>query len=258
MKSTTAILAEDEPALLDQLVELLRAVWPELDIIGTAANGIEALRLLEQHRPDVLFLDIAMPGASGLDVARHAAPGCRIVFVTAYDQHAVAAFEHGAIDYVLKPLTAARLYATVGRLKERLLAAAPGSAPAQASGAAPDQLAANAGSAAGRAPLRWINASVGQNLRLITVDEVLFFQADSKYTRVVTQDGEALIRKPLKELVDELDAGQFWQIHRATVVNAAVVDRITRDIRGRLQVHLKRHAETLLVSESYAHRFRQM
>jgi DNA-binding LytR/AlgR family response regulator len=246
MKNPTAIIAEDEATLLDQLVEQLRAVWPELTIAGTATDGVGALRLIAQHHPDVVFLDIQMPGASGLEVARQAR-GCRIVFVTAFDQHAVAAFEQGAIDYILKPVTAARLFTAIGRLKERLTTALPPLADALAAlGAAP------------RAPLRWINASVGQNLKLITIDEVLFFQADSKYTRVVTAATEALIRKPLKELVEELDPQQFWQIHRATLVNAAAIDRVARDLRGRMLVHIKQRPETLLVSDAYTHLFRQM
>jgi DNA-binding LytR/AlgR family response regulator len=248
MKNPTAVIAEDEATLLDQLVEQLRGLWPELVIAGTASDGIGALRLIEQHQPDIVFLDIQMPGATGLEVARQAR-NCRIVFVTAFDQHAVAAFEQGAIDYILKPITAARLFTAVGRLKERLTSALPPLAGA---------LAALGSAASGRAPLRWINASVGQNLRLITIDEVLFFQADNKYTRVVTSAVEALIRKPLKELVEEVDPQQFWQIHRATLVNAAAIDRVSRDLRGRMLVHIKQRPETLLVSDAYTHLFRQM
>jgi len=252
MKAPSAIVAEDEAPLREQLVEQLLALWPELRIVGAAADGVEALRLLERHRPDILFLDIQMPGASGQEVARAAAGHCHIVFVTAFDHHAVAAFEQGAVDYLLKPVVPARLFATVSRLRERV-----GSAPArtEAVHAVISQLGMGA---PGRAALRWINASVGQNLRVITVDEVLYFQADNKYTRVVTGQGEALIRKPLKELVDELDPQQFWQIHRSTLVNAAAIDRIARDLRGRMMVYLKGRGDTLLVSDTYAHLFRQM
>lgn len=252
MRAPTAIVAEDEAALREQLVEQLRALWPELQVVGAAADGIEALRLLEQRRPDILFLDIQMPGASGQEVARAAAGRCHIVFVTAFDQHAVEAFEQGAVDYVLKPVLPARLFATVSRLRDRLNA---GPARPEAVEVVLEQLRAPS---AARATLRWINASVGQNLRVITVDEVLYFQADNKYTRVVTDEGEALIRKPLKELVDELDPQQFWQIHRSTLVNAAAIDRIARDMRGRMLVHVKGRSDTLLVSDSYAHLFRQM
>ncbi|HUD25020.1 MAG TPA: LytTR family DNA-binding domain-containing protein [Burkholderiaceae bacterium] len=251
MKAPTAIIAEDEAALREQLIEQLHALWPELQILAAAADGIEALRLLEQHRPDILFLDIQMPGASGQEVARAGADHCHIVFVTAFDQHAVEAFEQGAVDYVLKPVLPARLFSTVSRLKERI----------QAGPARPEavhEALGRIGMPSLRATLRWINASVGQNLRVITVDEVLYFQADNKYTRVVTGQGEALIRKPLRELVDELDPQQFWQIHRSTLVNAAAIDRIARDMRGRMLVHVKGRSDTLLVSDSYAHLFRQM
>jgi len=252
MRAPTAIVAEDEAALREQLIEQLKALWPELEIVAAAKDGIEALRLLEQWRPDILFLDIQMPGASGQEVARAAAGRCHIVFVTAFDQHAVSAFEQGAVDYVLKPVLASRLFATITRLRERL-----GSGPPRADTV--EETLGQIGTLAGRRPaLRWINASVGQNLRVITVDEVLFFQADNKYTRVVTGSSEALIRKPLKELAEELDPQQFWQIHRSTMVNASAIDRIVRDIRGRLQVHLKGRNDSLLVSDSYAHLFRQM
>jgi DNA-binding LytR/AlgR family response regulator len=251
----TAIVAEDEATLRGQLVEQLGQLWPELAIVGEAADGVQALRLLDEHRPDVMFLDIQMPGATGLEVARQASGRCHVVFVTAYDQHAVAAFDQGAIDYVLKPVSAARLFTAVSRLKQRL-----GSPPARLETAL-NGLASFGGGGAAPATkqyLRWINASVGQNLKLITVDEVSYFQADNKYTRVVTNEGEALIRKPLKELVDELDPNQFWQIHRSTLVNAASIAGVTRDFRGRMLVKLKTRQETLLVSDSYTHRFRQM
>lgn len=247
--SATAIVAEDEATLRQQLVEQLGQLWPELDIVAEAADGIQALRLLEEHRPDVLFLDINMPGATGMEVARQASGRARVVFVTAYDEHAVAAFEQGAIDYVLKPISAARLFTTVSRLKERL-----GSPPARVDPVL-DRIAPPPG---GRSYLRWINASVGQNLRLITVEEIVYFQADNKYTRVVTTDGEALIRKPLKELVEELDPQVFWQIHRSTLVNARTIAGVARDFRGRMMVKLKGREDSLLVSDSYTHLFRQM
>jgi DNA-binding LytR/AlgR family response regulator len=215
---------------------------------------VQALRLLDEHRPDVMFLDIQMPGATGLEVARQASGRCHVVFVTAYDQHAVAAFDQGAVDYVLKPVSAARLFTAVSRLKQRL-----GTPPARLDATLNGLAGAGApGPVATRQYLRWINASVGQNVKLITVDEVSYFQADNKYTRVVTGEGEALIRKPLKELVEELDPNQFWQIHRSTLVNAASIAGVTRDFRGRMLVKLKSRPETLLVSDSYTHRFRQM
>jgi DNA-binding LytR/AlgR family response regulator len=200
-----------------------------------------------------MFLDIQMPGATGLEVARQASGRCHVVFVTAYDQHAVAAFDQGAVDYVLKPVSAARLFTAVSRLKQRL-----GTPPARLEATLAALPTAGGVAVPARQFLRWINASVGQNLKLITVDEVSYFQADNKYTRVVTGEGEALIRKPLKELVEELDPEQFWQIHRSTLVNATSIASVTRDFRGRMLVKLKARPESLLVSDSYTHRFRQM
>jgi len=246
--NATAIVAEDEATLRQQLVEQLGQLWPELTIVAEASDGVAALRLLAEHRPDIVFLDIQMPGATGLEVARQVNGRTRVVFVTAYDEHAVAAFEQGAVDYVLKPISAARLFTTVTRLKERL-ASPPPRLDAVLPAIAPT---------AAKSYLRWINASVGQSLRLITVDEIVYFQADNKYTRVVTADGEALIRKPLKELAEELDPNQFWQIHRSTMVNVASVAGVTRDFRGRMLVKLKGRSETLQVSDSYTHLFRQM
>lgn len=260
----TALVAEDEATLRQHLVEQLAQLWPELHVVGEAENGVQALRLLDELKPTVVFLDIEMPGATGLEVARQASGRSHVVFVTAYDQHAVAAFDQGAVDYVLKPLSAARLFTAISRVKQRLASSAP---PARL-----DQLLSGPGSLGGglptapnghgglapRSPLRWINASVGQTLKLITVDEVQYFQADNKYTRVVTREGEALIRKSLKELVEELDAQQFWQIHRGTLVNAMAVAGVSRDFRGRLLVKLKERSETLQVSDSYAHLFKQM
>lgn len=258
----TAVVAEDEETLRHELIEQLGKLWPELTVVGEASDGIQALRLLDEHKPDVVFLDIQMPGATGLEVARQVGGRSHVVFVTAYDQYAVAAFDQGAVDYLLKPLAGARLFTAIGRVKQRL--ASPPADYEQALHGALDHLSSRSGQSgpgAGVAPrafLRWINASVGQTLKLITVDEVLYFQSDNKYTRVATREGEALIRKPLKELVDELDPQQFWQIHRSTLVNAMAVAAVTRDFRGRMQLKLKERSESLLVAESYAHLFRQM
>ncbi|RZJ10842.1 MAG: response regulator transcription factor [Rubrivivax sp.] len=252
LTAPTAVVAEDESALREELVEQLDKLWPELSVVGEAADGLEALRLLDQQRPDILFLDIEMPGATGIDVARQVAGRAHVVFVTAYDQYAIAAFDQGAVDYLLKPLNGARLFTAITRLKARL-----GQAPAPL-GSVLEQLGARPEPSAARAPLRWINASVGQTLRLITVDEVMFFQSDNKYTRLALKDGEALIRKPLKELIDELDPQQFWQIHRSTLVNVNAVASVSRDFRGRMQIKLKHGSEMLLVAESCAHLFRQM
>jgi DNA-binding LytR/AlgR family response regulator len=249
MRSPTAILAEDETVLRDELRQHLRDLWPELKIIGEASTGVEALDLIERETPDVLFLDIEMPRMSGLDVAQQTRGRCHIAFVTAYDAHAVAAFETGAVDYVLKPLERARLKIAVERLQQRL-----GSIPPNL-----DVLLRElTRSSAQRTYLRWINASVGQTLRLITVDEVIYFQADTKYTRVVTATQEAIIRKSLVELQAELDPAIFWPIHRSTVVNANAIAGVSRDFRGRLTVSLKQRSEALSVSESHQHLFKQM
>ena len=247
MPRPRAVIAEDEPLLREELVELLASLWPELELVAQAGDGIEALRALEAHAPDVLFLDIQMPGLTGLEVARQASGRCHVVFVTAYDQHTLAAFEQGAADYVLKPANAARLATTVARLKERIGRQAP----------ALEGLLRELGGGS-RGFLRWINASHGQAVRVITVDDVCYFQADSKYTRVVTASEESLIRKPIKELCDELDPACFWQIHRSTIVNVHAVAGVVRDLRGRTQVRLRKREELLSVSEGYVHLFRQM
>jgi DNA-binding LytR/AlgR family response regulator len=247
---TTALIAEDEPLLAAELADALARVWPELEIVGCARDGIDAVRLVDEHRPDVLFLDIQMPGMTGLDVAKQVGARAHVVFVTAFDQHAIAAFEQGAVDYVLKPVGMARLAMAVSRVKERL-----GRTPADLSGLL-RELAAQRGD--GRNYLRWVNASVGQTIKLITVEEICYFKADSKYTLVVTPAGESLIKKPIKELSDELDPAQFWQIHRSTLVNVSFVAGVSRDLRGHLHLKLKQRNESLPVSESYTHLFRQM
>jgi DNA-binding LytR/AlgR family response regulator len=249
MRNPSALLAEDEKVLREELRAHLQRLWPELRIAAEAANGIEAFRLFERHQPDVLFVDIEMGGLNGLEVARQVQGRCHVVFVTAYDAHAVAAFEQGAVDYVLKPFDAARLAIAVRRVEQRL-----GKAPANL-----DQLLREMAAAApARKYLRWINASQGETVRLITVDDVCYFQADTGYTRVVTTDGEALIRRSLKDLQEQLDPAVFWAIHRATIVNANAIKGITRDFRGRVSVALKSRAEKLAVSEAHAHLFRQM
>ncbi|MGE5337767.1 MAG: LytR/AlgR family response regulator transcription factor [Gemmatimonadota bacterium] len=246
----TALIAEDEPLLRAELAEHLAKLWPELVIAGSAADGVEALRLLTAHEPNVLFLDIQMPGMTGLEVARLAAGRCHVVFVTAFDQYAISAFEQGAIDYVMKPVGLQRLAATVTRIKDRIT-----QPPADLSKVLV-QLQRQAGE--GRAYLRWVNASAGKSIKLITVDEICYFRADAKYTLVVTPGAESLIRKTIKELIDELDPSLFWQIHRSTLVNVASIAGVTRDVRGHLQLKLKQRPELLPVSESYTHLFRQM
>jgi DNA-binding LytR/AlgR family response regulator len=249
MRAPTALIAEDETVLREELQAHLAALWPELRVAATASSGIEALLLLEQHRPDVLFLDIQMPGMTGLEVARQADGRCHIVFVTAYDAFALAAFEQGAVDYLLKPYDAARLATAVRRVKQRLQAVP------QPLGGLLHELAAVQPA---REHLRWINASQGHEVRLITVDEVYYFQSDTKYTRVVTATSDALIRRSLKELQEQLDPSCFWPIHRSTIVNANAIAGVSRDFRGRISVKLKARSEKLAVSEGHEHLFRQM
>jgi DNA-binding LytR/AlgR family response regulator len=244
----TAVIAEDEPFLREELRRLLAALWPELVVSAEAADGLEAMAAIERHAPDVAFLDIRMPGMTGLDVARQIGARAHVVFVTAFDEHAIAAFESGAVDYVLKPLEAARLATTIARLKQRVSTAPPDLG----------RLLSRLSQAPAKGPLNWVQASAGNKLRLITVDEIVCFQADSKYTRVLMRDSEAVIRKPIKELAEELDPGQFWQIHRSTIVNIRCIDVVQRHEDGRMDVTLAGRAERFPVSQTYQHRFRQM
>jgi len=245
----TALIAEDEPMLRAQLKTRLTAAWPELEIVAEAANGDEALELALATRPDIAFLDIRMPVRSGLEVARELAPRCHVVFVTAYDEYAVAAFEEGAVDYVLKPPMPERIAKVVARLKTRL-AQAPLDLTALL-----EKLAARAD---GEGPLKWIRASLGASMKLIPVDDVLYFRAEDKYTKVVTSEGEALIRKSIKELYESLDPEAFWQIHRGSIVSLHAILRVDRDWRGEPVIVLKGRDEKLAVSRTFAHRFKAM
>lgn len=246
----TAIIADDERLMRDQLRLRLSQVWPELVILAEAKNGDEAIALVAQHRPDFTFLDIRMPGKTGLEAAAAVADKTHVVFITAYDQYAFEAFEHGAVDYVLKPAENERLKTTVERLKLRL------QKPPGDIGAVLAQLASQMVPKAGF--LQWIQASVGQELRLIAVADILFFQSDEKYTRVQTSRFEALIRKPVRELADTLDPALFWQIHRSTLVNVHAIDGVARDLRGRHLVLIKGQPDKLEVSRSFVHLFKQM
>ncbi len=274
--TTTAVIADDERLLREQLRARLLEVWPGLEIVAEAKNGAEAVALTETHRPDIVFLDIRMPGMTGIEAARAIAQlpvdedecatasaarpwrGCEIVFITAYDQYAVAAFEQGVVDYVLKPAERERLQVTVDRVRKRLAERSAGEAP-DASGMQQllQKLAARSNPGA-HTQLRWIQATVGASIQMIPVEEILFFISDEKYTRVQTATLEALIRKPIKELVDELDAEQFWQIHRSTLVNTRAIAGVTRDLRGRQLVAVRGHPEKLEVSRSYAGLFKGM
>jgi DNA-binding LytR/AlgR family response regulator len=246
----TAILVEDEPLLRHQLEELLARHWPELQIVASVGDGAQALQAFQRHRPDLMFLDVEMPELSGLEVARAVSGRCHVAFVTAYSEYAVAAFEAGAVDYLLKPIDEERLVTACARLRERL-ASQP---------AAFDHVLAELAAriAEKKSYLRWITAARGANVRLITVDEVCYFEADTKYTRVVMGDGDALINTPLKDLLEQLDPAAFWQIHRSTIVNAQAIESVGRDATGHLLVRLKDRAETLRVSQPFAYRFRQM
>jgi DNA-binding LytR/AlgR family response regulator len=252
-----AIIADDERLMREQLRTRLAEVWPELEVVAEAKNGAEAVEAVFQHRPDFAFLDIRMPGMTGVEAAREIGTACHVVFITAYSEYAVEAFQQGAVDYVLKPAERERLELTVARLRQRI-----GEKPADLRQLLTDlseRLARAEGKPApAKQHLQWIQASMGQQLRLIPVSEVLFFTSDEKYTRVQTATYEALIRKPIKELIEELDPEQFWQIHRATIVNARAIAGVTRDFRGRQLVLLKNFPEKLEVSRSFTHLFKQM
>jgi DNA-binding LytR/AlgR family response regulator len=270
-----AVLADDERLMREQLRSRLTEVWPELEIVAEAKNGLEAVELVREHKPDLVFLDIRMPGLTGVDAARQIAQlpeddswlVPEIVFITAYDQYAVEAFEQGVADYVLKPAERERLVLTVARIKKRLAQRQNGegadAAPTEAGQVQPlqqllHQLSAQLNPGGAPKYLQWIQATVGQAIQMIPVEDVLFFISDEKYTRVQTATVEALIRKPIKELVDELDPALFWQIHRSTLVNVKAINGITRDFRGRQLVGVKGLSEKLEVSRSYTQLFKGM
>jgi DNA-binding LytR/AlgR family response regulator len=250
-----AIIADDERLLREQLRARLAEVWPELEIAAEARNGQEAIDAVRELKPDLAFLDIRMPGMTGVEAARAIGPACHVVFITAYSEYAVEAFEQGAVDYVLKPAERERLEVTVARLKQRL------SQPPADLSALLEKLAARLGGDPVAAPakhLQWIQASMGTQVRMIPVQDVLFFVSDEKYTRVQTAGYEALIRKPIRELVDELDPEVFAQIHRSAVVNLRHVAQVVRSENDSALLHLRQRSETLPVSRSFLHLFRQM
>ena len=265
-----ALIADDERLLREQLQSRLKQVWPELEIIGMARDGLEAVRMADELRPDIVFLDIRMPGQTGIEAASDimSLEGWKgeLVFVTAYDEYAVSAFERGAIDYLLKPVEAERLQTTRGRIEARLKGRGSNTTPAPldaAAQAATDSMmqtllsVQRQLSGAPTSPkLRWVQASSGSTTRLIAVEDILFFRSDEKYTRVQTAEQEALIRVPIKDLLPQLDEQVFWQIHRSTIVNVSEISAVHRDDTGRQRVAMKRHPETLEVSRSFAHLFR--
>lgn len=256
MSHPTALIADDEPLLREHLRAQLARLWPELEIVADARNGAEAVELFDQHLPSIVFLDVHMPGLNGIEAARALARRAQIVFVTAYEQYAVQAFEQGAIDYLVKPVDPARLADTVQRLQARL-----GRAPAAGADfdALLERIAGELRQRAGpRTWLQWIRASVGSRVRLIPVEQVAFMRAEGKYTSVVWTDGEALIRKSIRELGDELDPDCFVQIHRSVIVNLHYVSDVVRGVNETADVHLRGRTEVLPVSRSYLHHFRQM
>jgi DNA-binding LytR/AlgR family response regulator len=250
------VIAEDEELLRNELLSLLAQAWPELEVVAVCEDGGAALEAIDQHRPDIAFLDIRMPGLTGLEVAAAAAevsPQTHVVFVTAYNQYAIDAFDRGAVDYLLKPIALDRLTATVKRLRARIT----GSPDAAALTSIIEQLRAHLPAAKGSS-IAWITASVGKETRLILVDDVAYFQADNKYTAVMTAEGEALVRKPIRELLDVLDPAIFKQIHRSTIVNMKAIAAVTRDDSGRGTIRLKNRPETLPVSLSFMSLFKNM
>jgi DNA-binding LytR/AlgR family response regulator len=246
--SVTAVIAEDEPLLRAELREALATLWPELDVVAEAGDGAEAVRELERHRPSILFLDIQMPGQSGLEVAARASGRAHVVFVTAYSEHAAAAFEQGALDYIVKPLSPQRLAKTVSRLKERLR-----SAPAELHGLA--ELLKTV-VADGNRYLRWLTVPHGRELLVVTTEEICYMRAANKYTSVFTPNAEYLLTRTLKSMREKLDPQDFWQIHRSFVVNVRAIQTIHRSFRGSFEVQLRHRREALPVSSAYAHLFK--
>lgn len=254
----TCVIAEDEQIFREALVQLLAMQWPEIEIKATCQDGSESLEALAEHQPDVAFLDIRMPGVNGMDVAAACAelsPKTQVVFVTAYNQYAIDAFEKGAIDYLLKPIEPNRLASTIERVKMRAQTGASNSAALEAIMA---QLQRAIPSRNNAEPLVWLTASTGKESKLIMIEDVLYFQSDSKYTTVVTAEGEALLRTPLRDLIEKLDAQQFKQIHRATIVNIKAIASISRDESGRGSIKLKARPEILNVSITYMPLFKTM
>jgi DNA-binding LytR/AlgR family response regulator len=256
--AATALIADDEPLLRERLRAHLARLWPELEIVAEARNGREAIEFFETHLPRIAFLDVHMPGLNGIDAARAIARRAEIVFVTAHEHYAVQAFEHGAIDYVVKPFEEARLADSVVRLKSRLEAPEP---PAPGFDAVLERLASELKARAGRDErkyLQWIRASVASSVRLIPVEQVAFLRSDEKYTLVAWEGGEVLIRTPIRELADELDPDTFAQIHRSVIVNLRQVAQVDRGFNDTAEVRLKNRREVLPVSRSFLHVFRQM
>ena len=250
MKTPTALIAEDEPLMRERLKEKLAEAWPQLDVVAEAEDGDAALALFEEHRPDIAFLDIRMPGLSGLEVAAAIGAQCHVVFITAYDQYALKAFEAGAVDYLLKPVESDRLAVMVERIARKL------ESPPIDLGNLVAELRSTLNAGGGH--MKWVKAAVGKQVKLIPVSDVLYFQSDTKYTRVVLASGEALIRTPLKDLLADLDPKQFWQVHRGTIVNLDAVSGVLREDAERQFILLKHRQEKLPISRQFTHLFKQM
>jgi DNA-binding LytR/AlgR family response regulator len=250
-----AVIADDEKELRTYLKSLLAETWPDLVINGEAENGQEALELVEAKRPQVVFLDIRMPGLSGLEVARKIAGLCRVVFITAYDQYAVEAFEREAVDYLLKPVSKQRLLQTVQRLKKQMDVSVD---PPAGLAEFVEQILAKLRAKTTGDFLQWIRVQIQDSVHVIPVGEVDYFQAKDKYTLVITKEGESLIRKSIKELILELDPNLFWQIHRSFIVNVSKIEQVSRSFTGRGILRLKERPELLTVSRNYLHLFKQM
>jgi DNA-binding LytR/AlgR family response regulator len=255
MANPKAIIADDEEQLRIYLRSKLSGLWPELDICAEAENGLKALELIDKKRPEIAFLDINMPGLSGLEVAKNITFNCRVVFITAYDQYAIEAFENEAIDYLLKPVTDDRLLKTIKRLQKQIADTSP--SPADIAETL-ERFMATFKNREIPGFLKWIKVRHGDDVRLIAVDEVCYFKAEDKYTVVKTITGESLIKKSIRQLATALDPGQFWRIHRGTIINVNFIDRINRSFAGRLTVKLEGLPETLIVSRSFSHLFKQM
>jgi DNA-binding LytR/AlgR family response regulator len=258
----TALIADDEPLLREALRRQLAITWPELEIVAEARNGREAVRLFDERHPDICFLDVHMPGLSGVHAANHIGRRAHLVFVTAYDHYAVEAFAQGALDYLLKPVEEARLAETVSRLRERLRSSRPAINTEQLLQQLSEQLATLQGSGGRNEELRWIRAQAGKTVRLIGIDEVDYLRSDAKYTIVAWRDAgkpaEAVVRATLKELLPQLDAEQFAQVHRSVVVNLRAISHVKRHDNETAEIHLRGRDDVLPVSRNYLHLFRQM
>ena len=251
MTRATAIIAEDELPQRQELRAMLAELWPELEVVAECEDGLAALTALELHRPQVLFLDIRMPGVSGLEVARAAGTHCQVIFVTAYEEYALRAFDEGAVDYLQKPIARERLRRAVERTRARL-----GGGSRSDMAALLDMVQAKL--APGKNGIKWITASVGNTMKMFSIDEVLFFQAQDKYTRVVTAESEGHIRTPLKELLPSLDSESFWQVHRSAIVRVGAIRAVEKDEDGKLRLSVRGHTEILPVSSAFQYRFRGM